>query len=72
VDRGSQLFPLASRHEAVEIHERNAVDHGVADLHDPGQPAQDALVDLVLAQQFGVIEKISQEPASFHIAFGVQ
>ena len=59
---GGQLFPLAGRGEAVEVHQRDAVDHGVADLHDPDQAAQGSLVDLVLAQQFGVIEKIPQEP----------
>src|ERR1019366_5060518 len=61
-DRGGQLFPLAGRGEAVEVHQRDAVDHGVADLDDPDQPAQSALVDLVLAQQFGVIEEIPQKP----------
>src|SRR5664280_2435647 len=61
-DGGGQLFPLAGRGEAVKVHQRDAVDYGVADLHDADQAAQDALVDLVLTQQFGVIEKIPQEP----------
>src|ERR1039458_7267096 len=38
------------------------VDHGVADLDDATARARGALVDLVLAQQVGVIEKIPQEP----------
>ena len=62
-DGSGQFFPLAGRGEAVEVHQRDAVDHGVADLHDPDQAAQGSLVDFVLAQQFGVIEKIPQEPA---------
>src|SRR5208283_843540 len=57
-----QFFPLAGRGEAVEIHQRDAVDHGMADLHDSGEAAQGTLVDLVLAQQFGVIEEIPQKP----------
>src|SRR5664280_2195549 len=61
-DGGGQLFPLAGRGEAVKVHQRDAVDHGVADLHDSDQPAQSAFVDLVLAQQFGVIEEIPQKP----------
>jgi hypothetical protein len=60
------LFPSASPYrcspaewgEAVEVHQRDAVDHGVADLDDSDQAAQGALVDLVLAQQFGVIQEI--------------
>ena len=60
---GGQFFPLAGRGEAVEIHQRNAVDDDVADLDDSDEAAQGVLVDLVLAQQFGVIEKIPQEPA---------
>src|SRR5664280_3406278 len=61
-DGGGQLFPLAGRGEAVKVHQRDAVDHGVADLDDSDQAAQGPLVDLVLAQQFGVIEEIPQEP----------
>src|SRR5208283_555382 len=45
-----------------EIDQRNAVDHRVADLDDSDESAQGALVDLVLAQQFGVIKEIPQEP----------
>ncbi len=60
--RVGQFFPLAGRSEAVEVHQRDAVDHGVADLHHPDQAAQGSFVDLVLAQQFGVIEEIPQEP----------
>jgi len=37
-------------------------DYGVADFQDPDGAAQGALVNLVLAQQFGVIEEIPQEP----------
>ena len=29
---GGQFFPLAGRSESIEIDERNAVDHGVANL----------------------------------------
>src|SRR5664280_1312095 len=61
-DGGGQLFPLAGGGEAVKVHQRDAVDHGVADLDDSDQAAQGPLVDLILAQQFGVIEKIPQEP----------
>ena len=61
-DGGRQFFPLAGRGEAIEVHQRDAVDHGVADLHDPDQPPQGSLIDLVLAQQFRVIEEIPQEP----------
>ncbi len=66
-----QFFPLAGRGKAIEIHQRDAVDDGVADLHDSDQAAQGALVDLVLAQQFGVIEEIPQEPAQLpHCLWG--
>src|SRR5664280_3342779 len=62
-DARGQFFPLAGRGEAIEVHQRDTVDHGVADLHDSDQAPQSALVDLVLAQQLGVIEEIPQEPA---------
>ena len=62
-DGVGKFFPLTGGGEAVEDHQRDAIENGVADLHDPNQAAQGALVDFVPAQQFGVIEKIPQEPA---------
>ena len=58
-----QFFPLAGRGEAVEVDQRNAVDHGMADLDDAAESGQSLLVDLFVGQQFRVIEKIPQEPA---------
>jgi hypothetical protein len=60
---GGQFFPLAGRGEAVEVDERNAVDHGVADLDDAAESGQSLLVDLFVGQKFRVIEEIPQEPA---------
>jgi len=34
----------------------------VADFHHPNEAAQSALINLVLAQEFRVVEKIPQEP----------
>src|SRR5664279_2466893 len=48
-DSGGQFFPLTGRGEAVEVHQRDAVYNGVADLDDSDQPPQGSFVDLVLA-----------------------
>ena len=58
-----QFFPLAGWGEAVEVDQRNAVDHGVADLDDAAESGQSLLIDLFVGQKFRVIEKIPQEPA---------
>src|ERR1019366_4068221 len=59
-----QFFPLTGRSEAVEVHQRDAVDYGVADLDDAAEPGQSLLVDLV-GQKFRVVEEIAQKPAQF-------
>ncbi len=56
-------LPTGLQGKAVEVHQRDAIDHCVTDLYNPDQAAQGALVDLVLAQQFRVIEEIPQKPA---------
>ena len=58
-----QFFPLAGWGKAVEVDQRNAVDHGVADLDDAAQSGQSLFIDLLVGQQFRVIKKIPQEPA---------
>ena len=58
-----QLFPLTGGREAVEVHQRDAVQNGVADLDYADQSTQGAFVNLVPSQRLRVIEKISQEPA---------
>src|ERR1039457_4993777 len=58
-----EFFPLAGWGEAVEVDERNAVDHGMADLHHAAESGQSLLIDLFVGQQFRVIEEIPQEPA---------
>ena len=44
----------------------------VADLDHAAKSEQGLLVDLVLAQQFRVVEKSRRNQPSFHIALGVQ
>jgi len=58
-----QFFPLAGWSEAVEIDERNSVEHGVANLDDTAESGQSLLVDLFMRQEFRIIEKIAEEPA---------
>src|SRR5271169_2449748 len=58
-----QFLPLAGWGEAVEVDERNAVDHGMADLDDTAESGQSLLVDLFVGQKFRVIKEIPQEPA---------
>src|SRR5271169_1970431 len=60
-----QFLPLAGWGEAVEVDERNAVDHGVADLDDTAESGQSLLVNLFVGQKFRVIEKVPQKPAQF-------
>src|ERR1039457_5545109 len=57
-----EFFPLAGWGEAVEVDERNAVDHGMADLHHAAESGQSLLIDLFVRQQFRAIEEIPQEP----------
>jgi hypothetical protein len=54
---------VAGWSEAVEVDERNAVDHGVADLDHAAESGQSLFVDLFVGQKFRVIEEIPQEPA---------
>src|ERR1035441_3343882 len=58
-----QFFPLAGGCEAVQVNERNTVDHGVADLDDAAESGQSLFIDLFVGQKFRVIKKIPQEPA---------
>src|ERR1017187_10521629 len=58
-----QFFPLAGGCEAVQVNERNTVNHGVADLDDAAESGQSLVVDLFVGQKFRVIQKIPQEPA---------
>src|ERR1017187_5832861 len=60
-----EFFPLAGWGEAVEVDERNAVDHGMADLHHATESGQSLLIDLFVGQKFRVIEEVAQEPAEF-------
>ena len=41
----------------------------MADLHHPAQSRQGFLIDLLVGQQFGVIEEIAQEPAQLPQGF---
>src|ERR1039457_4216731 len=58
-----EFFPLGGWGEGREVDERNAVDHGMADLDHAAESGQSLLVDLFVGQKFRVIEKIAQEPA---------
>src|ERR1035438_5077093 len=57
-----EFFPLTRRCKAVEIDERNAVDHGVADLDYAAESGKSLLIDLFMCQQFRIVEEISQKP----------
>jgi hypothetical protein len=52
---------MAGRGEAVEVDQRNAVEHGVTDLHHAAESGQSLLIDLFVGEQFRVIEEIPQE-----------
>ena len=57
-----QCFPLAGRSKAVEIDERDAAQHGVADLDDTAKSRQSFLIDLFVCEKFRVVQKVPQEP----------
>ena len=57
-----QFFPLAGGSEAVEIDERDAVPHGMADLDHTAESRQSFFVYLFMREEFRVIEKVAQEP----------
>jgi len=56
------LFPLDGRREAVEIDQARAVHDRVADLDDTAEPDQAFLVDLIPAEQIGVMTEVTQKP----------
>ena len=53
---------MAGRGEAIEVEQGTAVHDGATDLDDAAETNQVLVVDLILAQQFGVITEIAQEP----------
>jgi hypothetical protein len=63
---------LDSWREAIEIEHGSAVHDGVADLDDTPQPDQAFPVDLIPAEQIGVVTESRRNQLSFHSARGVQ
>jgi hypothetical protein len=43
----------------------SAVYDRVANLHDPEEPDQAFLVDLILSEQFGVVTEVAEKPVEF-------
>ena len=58
-----EFFPLAGWGEAVEVDERNAVDHGMADLDDAAESRQSLLIDLLVGQKFRVASTAARQHA---------
>ena len=53
------------RRETVEVEQGSAVHDRVADLDDTAEPDQAFLVDLISAEQFGVVTEVAQKPVEF-------
>src|ERR1022692_3478271 len=67
IDR--EFFPLAGWSEAIEVEQGSAVHDGATDLDHAAKANQVLVVDLIPAQQLGVIAEIAQEPVKLPQCF---
>ena len=59
------MLPLASRRETIQVEQGSAVYDRVADLDDTAEPDEAFFVDLIPAEQLGVVTEVTQKPVEF-------
>src|ERR1022692_5339016 len=67
IDR--EFFPLAGWGKAIEVEQGSAVHDGATDLDHAAEANQVLVVNLIPAQQLGVITEITQEPVKLPQCF---
>jgi len=60
-----EFLPVGSGSEPFEVEKAATAEHGVGDADNSAQPPQGLLIDLVPAEQVGVVAEVSEEPAEF-------
>src|SRR5712692_5175928 len=57
-----ELFPLRRRGESLKVKKGPVMQGRVGNANDPTEMEEGPLIDLVLAQEVGVVTKISEKP----------
>src|SRR6266852_1884199 len=65
-----ELFPLSRRGEPFKVQERTAVEGGAGGSDNPAQAQQSFFIDLVPAEQIGVVAEVAQEPVELPQGLG--
>src|SRR6266852_2969350 len=65
-----ELFPLSRWGEPFKVQERTAVECGAGGSDNPAQAQQGFFIDLVPAEQIGVVAEVAQEPGELPQGLG--
>src|SRR5579859_6670746 len=61
--RRRQFLPVGSRSKAFKVEEAATAEHGMGDSDDSLEAPQGSLVNLVPAEQVGVVAEVPEKPA---------